>query len=173
MSRSRPRFHRFVVAQARNALLRPGPDPTYADGDDATWMAVDWPSMTRRLPILGSAMNFVDTGGDGPAIVWIHGLSGVWQNWLLNIPAFMGTHRCIAPDLPGFGLSDPPREKITIEGYARAIDALCLELDIERVTIVGNSMGGFTGAEVALDFATRVERLVLVSAAGLSTEYAH
>ena len=164
-------MHRFVATQARNALLRPGPDPTYADGDDASWQAVDWSTMLRRVQVLGSAMNVVDTGGDGPPIVWIHGLGGCWQNWLLNLPAFMATNRCIAMDLPGFGFSELPREPITIQNYARAVDALCQEFGLERVTVVGNSMGGFIGAEVALSFATRVERLVLVSAAGLSVEY--
>ena len=170
MADGRPPIHRIVTAQARNALLRPGPDPTYADGDDASWMGVDWPSLTRRMRVLGSEMNVVDTGGDGAAILWLHGLGGIWQNWLLNIPAFMDTHRCIAPDLPGFGESEMPVDRISIKGYARAIDALCQQLDVDRVTIVGNSMGGFVGAEVALEFGTRVERLVLVSAAGLSTE---
>ncbi len=178
MPEGRPPLHRLVAVQARNALLRPGPDATYADGDDSSWMRVDWPSVTRRVTVLGSEMHVVDTAADargagaaGAAIVWIHGLGGVWQNWLLNIPRFMGEHRCIAMDLPGFGLSEMPREPITIKNYARSVDALLQELGVDRVTVVGNSMGGFIGAEMALEFATRVERLVLVSAAGLSVEY--
>src|SRR3954470_16759737 len=85
-----------------NALRRPGADETYADGDDSTWLSVDWPSMTRHVEILGRTMNFVDTGGStqptsssatgGPAMVFVHGLGGRWQNWLLNIPAFTGSH---------------------------------------------------------------------------------
>ena len=51
------------------------------------------------------------------------------------------------------------------------VDALCDELGIECPVVVGNSMGGFVGAELALSFPTRVERLVLVAAAGLTTEY--
>ena len=165
-----------MSAVVHGAVLRPGPDPTYADGDDSTWTTVDWPSLTRTELVLGRRVRVIDTGPAdataSPPLLFIHGLGGLWQNWLLNIPAFMGTHRCIAPDLPGFGASEPPRDKISIKGYARAIDALCRELGVDRVTIVGNSMGGFTGAEVALEFATRVERLVLVSAAGLSAEVA-
>jgi pimeloyl-ACP methyl ester carboxylesterase len=154
-----------------NGLLRSGPDETYADGDDATWMGVDWPSMTRRLVIEGREVNLVDTGGsDRPVLVFVHGLSGSWQNWLLNIPAFMGSHRVIAPDLPGFGESPMPREEVSIKGYARVLDALLQELGVESAVFVGNSMGGFVAAELALSFATRVERLVLVSAAGLSIE---
>jgi pimeloyl-ACP methyl ester carboxylesterase len=104
-------------------------------------------------------------------MVFVHGLGGRWQNWLLNIPAFMATHRCIALDLPGFGESEMPAEEISIKGYAKALDALLGELEVESAVFIGNSMGGFVSAEIALSHTTRVERLVLVSAAGLSIEY--
>jgi pimeloyl-ACP methyl ester carboxylesterase len=156
-----------------NAVFRPGPDDTYADGDDSTWMSVEWPALTREVILLGRRMNVIDTGprGDAPPILFLHGLGGVWQNWLLNIPAFMGSHRVVAPDLPGFGRSEMPAGKISIQGFARVIDALCGELGLEDPIVVGNSMGGFIGAELAIAFPTRVRRLVLVSAAGLSVEH--
>jgi pimeloyl-ACP methyl ester carboxylesterase len=167
-----PAVHRQMTAVARNALLRPGADPDYADGDDATWLDVDWRSLHRTLEIEGRSVETIDTGGeDKPVLLWIHGLSGLWQNWLLNIPAFMDRYRCVAPDLPGFGESEMPREEISISGYARAVSALCDELDVENPVVIGNSMGGFVGAELAISEPTRVEKLVLVSAAGLSTEY--
>jgi len=156
-----------------NGLLRPGADATYADADDASWMSVDWPAYTRRVLVEGREVTTIDTGGtDRPVIVFVHGLSGTWQNWLLNIPAFMDSHRVIAPDLPGFGESPMPREKISIKVYARILDALLRSLGVESAVVVGNSMGGFVAAELAISFATRVERLVLVSAAGLSIEEA-
>jgi pimeloyl-ACP methyl ester carboxylesterase len=119
-------------------------------------------------------MNVIEIGPDGgrePAgtIVWIHGLSGSWQNWLENLPVFARTHRCIAMDLPGFGESEMPADGISIGGYAQTVDALLRELGVERASIVGNSMGGFIGAEIAIQFSTWVDRLVLVSAAGIST----
>src|SRR4051812_1322825 len=117
--------HRQFLALARNGLLRPGPDPTYADGDDAAWMGVDWPSLTRRVEVLGRQVNVVDTGpvagSDAPPLVFVHGLGGLWQNWLLNIPPFMGRHRCVALDLPGFGGSEMPAEPISIQGYGRVV----------------------------------------------------
>jgi pimeloyl-ACP methyl ester carboxylesterase len=156
-----------------NGLLRPGADATYADGDDATWRSVDWPALTRRVTVEGREVNVIDTGGAaGPPIVFVHGLGGVWQNWLLNIPAFMGSHRVIAPDLPGFGESPMPRETISIKGYARIVDGLLEALGVSSAVVVGNSMGGFVSAELAIAFPERVERLALVSAAGLSIEYA-
>jgi pimeloyl-ACP methyl ester carboxylesterase len=154
-----------------NGVRRPGPDASYADGDDSTWTQLDWPSLTRRVPVLGREVNVVDTGGAGPPLLFVHGLGGCWQNWLLNIPAFMGRHRVIAPDLPGFGESEMPTEEISIRNYAHAVDVLCDGLGVESVSVVGNSMGGFVGAELALSFPTRVRSLVLVSAAGLSIEY--
>jgi pimeloyl-ACP methyl ester carboxylesterase len=163
--------HRQLEALARNALLRPGADDTYADGDDATWMSVDWPSLTRTVAIAGRRVNVVDTGGDGPPILFVHGLSGAWQNWLLTIPAFMGTHRCIAPDLPGFGASEMPAGEISVAAYADTVDRLCTALGVDCPAVVGNSMGGFIAAELAVDFPTRVERLVLVDAAGISIEH--
>jgi pimeloyl-ACP methyl ester carboxylesterase len=160
----------------RETIFRAGPDPEYADGDDAAWMGVDWPSLQRTLDLDGQQVNVLDTGvpaaGDEgrPALLFIHGWSSNWQVFLLNIAAFMETHRVLALDLPGFGASEMPPEGITIRGYASTVDAMCDALGVERVAVVGNSMGGFVGAELALSFETRVERLVLVSAAGLSTE---
>ena len=155
----------------RNGVLRPGADATYADGDDAAWLDVDWPALQRPLELNGRRVNVLDTGGSGPPLLFLHGWASNWQVFLLNIAAMMGTHRCLALDLPGFGFSEMPAEPITIRGYARTVDAMCDALGVECVSVVGNSMGGFVGAELALSFDTRVDRLVLVSAAGLSTEY--
>jgi pimeloyl-ACP methyl ester carboxylesterase len=166
-----PGFLGQVRALPGNAFVRTPPDPNYADGDDSTWMSVDWPALTRTELILGRRVNVIDTGGSGPPLLFIHGLGGLWQNWLLNIPAFMDRFRVVAPDLPGFGGSELPAGRISIQGLARVIDALCARLELESPVVVGNSMGGFVGAELALAFPTRVSRLVLVSAAGLSVEH--
>jgi pimeloyl-ACP methyl ester carboxylesterase len=168
-----PRVHRQAMALMRNGLLRPGPDPTYADGDDATWMTLDWSAYTRRLTVDGRAVHVIDTGGDGSPLLFIHGLGGVWQNWLLNISAFLDSHRCVALDLPGFGQSEMPAGEISIHGHAEAVHEVCRQLGIDCPVVIGNSMGGFVGAELALSYPTRVAKLVLISAAGLSTEYLH
>jgi pimeloyl-ACP methyl ester carboxylesterase len=132
------------------------------------WMDIDWREHLRWVGVEGRRMNVLDYG-EGPPLVFIHGLSGCWQNWLENIPYFARGHRVIAVDLPGFGQSECPVEPISISGYARTIDALMQELGIDSAQVVGNSMGGFIGAELAISFPARVERLVLVAAAGLTT----
>ena len=63
-----------------------------------------------------------------------------------------------------------PREQISIPGYARFLDALCDDARDRARVVVGNSMGGFVGAELAVVAPQRVERLVLVSAAGIANE---
>jgi len=105
----------------------------------------------------------------GQTIVFVHGLSGCWCNFLEQIPVLAREHRVIALDLPGFGSSPMPAARISIPAYGRTLDALFGELGIDAAAVVGNSMGGFIGAELAIAFPQRVERLILVSAAGIST----
>jgi pimeloyl-ACP methyl ester carboxylesterase len=107
--------------------------------------------------------------GEGPPLLFVHGLTGSWPNWLEQLPVFAATHRVIALDLPGFGRSPMPTGDISISAYARTLDALLDALDVDAVAAVGNSMGGFVSAELAINLPQRVERLVLVAAAGLST----
>jgi pimeloyl-ACP methyl ester carboxylesterase len=155
-------------------IRSPAPAGADAYGPEgrSEWLDVDWAAHLKWASLPGAAVNYVDIG-EGPVLVFIHGLSGCWQNWLENIPFFARSHRVIAVDLPGFGASPLPTEKITIRGYAGIVDALLDSLGIERAVVVGNSMGGFIGAELAIEFATRVEKLVLVSAAGLTTMERH
>jgi pimeloyl-ACP methyl ester carboxylesterase len=132
------------------------------------WLDVDWRAHQRWTVINDSPVNVVELG-EGPPVLFVHGLSGSWPNWLEQLPVFARTHRVIAPDLPGFGRSPMPTGEISISAYARTLDALLDALGVDAATVVGNSMGGFVAAELAINFPQRVERLVLVSAAGLST----
>ena len=144
-------------------------DATYGATADPDWRETDWSEHLNWAEVEGVPMNYVDVGeGDGNPVVFIHGLSGSWQNWLENLPYFAQKRRCIAMDLPGFGYSPMPKEKISIKGYARQVDALCEQLGLGECVIVGNSMGGFIAAELAIRFPARVERAVLVAAAGIS-----
>jgi pimeloyl-ACP methyl ester carboxylesterase len=157
-----------VETASRNG--RHAPD-VYGPSGRSPWLDVDWRAHQRWVSVAGQPVNTIDLG-DGPPLVFLHGLSGSWPNWLEQLPVFADSRRVIAMDLPGFGHSPMPLERITISGYARLLDGLFEELGIDAATIVGNSMGGFISAELAIAFPERVERLVLVSPAGLST-YRH
>src|SRR4051794_31286359 len=168
------------VRKLISSTARPGnPRRAPRAGDDygavaqPDWRDVNWQEHLRQFDIDGAAVNFVDYGEGSPdlhPVVFVHGLGGCWQNWLENIPRLAAEgRRVIALDLPGFGFSEMPRDEISISGYGRCVNAVCDELDVGEVIIVGNSMGGFTAAETAIQYPERVSRLVLNSAAGLTT----
>ncbi len=170
----------------------------YGPSGRPPWLEVDWREHQRWVCVEGQPVNTIDMG-EGPPIVFVHGLTGSWPNWLEQLPVFaarasargsnaqgseissalptfdrpagsaIGGHRVVAMDLPGFGSSPMPREPITIPLYAHLLDGLLDELGIDAAAVVGHSMGGFVSTELAIAFPARVERLVLVSAAGLST----
>jgi pimeloyl-ACP methyl ester carboxylesterase len=155
-------------------------------GGRSEWMDVDWRTHQRWLVIDGQPVNTIELGPERAAgatgeadahqpLVFVHGLSGSWPNWLEQLPVFAAERRVVTLDLPGFGHSPMPAGQhlpgtgISISGYARLLDRLLGELGINAAAVVGNSMGGFIAAELAIAFPQRVERLVLVSAAGIST----
>jgi pimeloyl-ACP methyl ester carboxylesterase len=161
--------------QVARTLVNPGEDSAagYGTRGRAEWLDVDWSQHYHHATIDGADVAYVEIGpADGDPIVWIHGLGACWQTWLENLPFFARTHRCIALDLPGFGQSPLPDDwDVSIERYAGVVDGLCDHLGIHRAIVVGNSMGGFIGIALAIHFGTRVDRLVLVSAAIFWQEY--
>lgn len=180
---SAPRGKRIVTSALGGVLpstARPAPPwAARKAGDDygapATpdWRDVDWTDRVRDVEIEGRRIRYAELGEAGaadgvPPVVFVHGLGGDWQNWLENLPAAAAGRRALALDLPGFGSSEMPAEKISIAGYARIVDGWCEQLGLGQVVIVGNSMGGFIGAELAISYPWRVERLALVAAAGIS-----
>jgi pimeloyl-ACP methyl ester carboxylesterase len=145
-------------------LLHPGPDSDYGRRGRSEWLDVPWDRHQYRTQIDGRDANHVDVG-EGPTLVFVHGLGASWQSWLENIPEFARDHRVVAMDLPGFGCSDLPDGDISIEYYANWVFRLLDELGIEAGAVVGNSMGGFIAAEMAIRRPERVQRLAVVSAA--------
>ena len=153
------------------AARRAGDD--YGAPASPDWRDVNWSPYVHSVEIDGRRVNYVDYGDarDGARpVVLVHGLAACWQCWLETIPRLAAEgRRVIAPDLPGFGDSEMPREDISIEGYGRIVESLCDELDLGQVVVVGHSMGGFMAAEFAIQYPDRGERLVLQAAAGIST----
>ena len=134
---------------------------------DREWTRIDWRGHLRRVELPGASVNYVEIG-EGEPLLFIHGVSGCWQNWLENLPHFAAAgRRCVALDLPGFGGSPMPEWPITMEGYGRLVRDFCEKLGLGGATLVGNSMGGLVATELALAAPDAFERLVLVSAAGI------
>ncbi len=135
---------------------------------DPEWLKIDWREHLHRVDLPGAEVNYAEIG-EGEPILFVHGLGGCWRNWLENLPHFGRTHRAIAIDLPGFGESPVPSWPIDMPNYGRLIHDFCEKLGIDRVAaLVGNSMGGFVSTEAVIEEPSRFEKLVLVSAAGIS-----
>ncbi|MFC1574545.1 alpha/beta fold hydrolase [Gemmatimonadota bacterium] len=102
--------------------------------------------------------------GEGPPILLLHG-NPTWSFLYRGIIIRLRKKfRCIAPDYPGFGLSDhPPGFRFTPEEHARTVTALIRELDLKNLTIMGHDWGGPIGMRVALDDVERVRALVMAN----------
>ena len=135
---------------------------------DPEWLKIDWRDHVRQVELPGATVHYAEIG-TGEPILFVHGLGGCWRNWLENLPHFGRTHRAIALDLPGFGDSPMPSWPIDMPTYGRLIHDFCEKLGIDRAAaLVGNSMGGFVSTEAAIERPSRFDKLVLVSAAGIS-----
>ena len=112
---------------------------------------------------------YLDTGGDGPPLVLVHGLGSNLSLWRDHIDPLSAAHRVLALDLPGFGVSSKHGVSGRMTDFADAVRGFVDALDLAPVTYVGVSMGGQIGLTLALEAPAVVERLVLVSPAGIET----
>jgi 3-oxoadipate enol-lactonase len=108
------------------------------------------------------AIHYLERGRGEPLIL-IHGLGSSGADWALQVPCLEGRCRLVVPDLPGSGHSEPLREGYSVEGMASALWALCDHLGIDRVHVVGFSLGGAVGLEMALQRPERVSKLGLIN----------
>ncbi|HMK87765.1 MAG TPA: alpha/beta hydrolase [Steroidobacteraceae bacterium] len=110
----------------------------------------------------GRALYYLERGRGEPLIL-IHGLGSSGADWALQVPALEKRFRLVIPDLPGSGHSAPPCGGLTIERLAASIWALSDHLGAARVNIVGFSLGGAVGLEMALQRPEAVRRLALIN----------
>jgi pimeloyl-ACP methyl ester carboxylesterase len=108
--------------------------------------------------------------GKGPAVLLIHGIGDSSDTWAELVPELARRHTVIAPDLLGHGLSDKPRGDYSVPAYANGMRDLLEVLDVDRVTLVGHSLGGGIAMQFAYQFPDRTERLALVSTGGLGRD---
>jgi pimeloyl-ACP methyl ester carboxylesterase len=119
---------------------------------------------TSRLAVRGCNIRLM-RGGAGQPLVVLHGASGA--GWLPYMQALSARFDVIAPEHPGFGESDAPDWLDTIHDLAYFDLDLLDALDLDRVHLVGISLGGWVAAELAVRDTSRLASLTLVGAAGL------
>lgn len=89
----------------------------------------------------GMRVHYQNYGKGKEAIVFVHGWTCNANFWKANIPAFTSSSRVIAIDLPGHGESDKPQTTYSMDLFARAINAVMQDAKVERVVLIGHSMG--------------------------------
>lgn len=99
---------------------------------------------------------------DGPTILLIHGLAADHEG-LLPLAAGWPDADVIAPDLPGFGKSEPLAGTHSLQAYARTLDAMCTELELSDVTVVGHSLGATIALVLAAEYPQRFTEVALLS----------
>ena len=129
----------------------------------------DRPFRLRHVRIHGHDVTY-RMAGDGPTVVLIHGIAGGSTTWRAVMPALAERYTVVAPDLMGHGGSAKPRGDYSLGAYASGIRDLLEVLGIERVTLLGHSLGGGVAMQLAYQFPERAERLVLVASGGLGKE---
>jgi pimeloyl-ACP methyl ester carboxylesterase len=123
----------------------------------------------RTVTLHGHELSYLDSG-TGPVVLFIHGILGSHRNWAHLIDRIDDNHRVIVPDLFGHGESAKPVGDYSLGAHAATMRDLLDRLGIERVTLVGHSLGGGIAMEFYYLFPERVERLVLVASGGLGRE---
>ena len=121
------------------------------------------------LNVAGMKVHMRDEGprDDPSPIVLLHGSAASLHTWDGWAEALRSSRRVVRFDLPGFGLTGPsPDGKYSIDNAIRLLIAMLDQLAIERAVLGGNSLGGVIAWRTALEYPTRVERLILVDSVG-------
>ena len=120
---------------------------------------------SKETTVFGQKIHYVEAGS-GPTVILLHGLGGSSEVWQFNLTALAEKYHVVVPDQIGFGKSDKPLVNYRIRTYVDFLDQFCKQLKIERASLVGNSMGGWIATAFTAAFPDRVDKLVLVDAAG-------
>jgi pimeloyl-ACP methyl ester carboxylesterase len=131
------------------------------------------PPPSDFIDVNGQLVHLRDEGprNDALPVVLLHGTSASLHTWEGWVAALKGRHRVITMDLPGFGLTGPNASgDYRADTYARFVLDVLDQLHVQRFTVGGNSLGGEIAWRIALRAPQRVQKLILVDAAGLPYE---
>ena len=119
------------------------------------------------IKVEGNNIRYLESGDSENILVLIHGLGASAERWDRVFHAFSQNYRVIAPDLIGFGYSDKPMVDYTPDFFSEFIGKLFIELKIKKPNIIGSSMGGQIVAEYTAANPENIDKMILVSPAGI------
>src|SRR5680860_1151599 len=105
-----------------------------------------------------------ETFGSGDPVLLLHGLGSNSKGWGLQKEPFAARHRVILTDLRGHGRTDRPPGPYSVPMFTADVVGLLDALDVPSVSVVGLSMGGMVGFQLAIDHPDRIKSLVVVNA---------
>lgn len=114
------------------------------------------------LQFEGLTLHYEDVG-EGTPVLCLHGLGSSGQDWEHVAPRLSARHRVLIPDARGHGRSDKPAGRYGVALFARDIAALCDRLGLTRLHVVGLSMGGMMGFQLAVERPDLVRSLTVVN----------
>ena len=124
---------------------------------------------SRRLETARGTLHYHEAG-DGPPLLCLHGSGpgvSAWANFSGNLDTFAERFRVLLLDFPGFGASEPTDEHPGIAAPRAVLDFM-EAMEIEKASILGNSMGGGVGARIAAEHPEKVARLATIGGVGLA-----
>ena len=121
----------------------------------------------KFLQIDDYKIRYLESGESKKTLVLVHGLGASAERWDQVIPLFAEKFHVVVPDLIGFGYSDKPIVDYTPEFFSDFLEKFFVEANIHRPSIIGSSLGGQISAEYVASHSRDVEKLILVSPAGV------
>lgn len=121
----------------------------------------------QYIDVNGLNIRYFSLGNVDPPLLLIHGTGESAADWFWVMPSLAERQRVIAIDLPGNGYSDKPQSDYSLEFLTQFLTDFLRVLKIDRVILVGNSLGGLISLLYALIYSQQVIALVLVDSAGL------
>jgi 2-hydroxy-6-oxonona-2,4-dienedioate hydrolase len=121
----------------------------------------------KTAVVFGQNIRYFE-GGQGPAVILLHGMGGDKEMWMGNFAALAAGYHVYTIDQIGFGHSDKPLLDYKIATFVDFLAAFMQTQNIAKATVVGNSFGGWIALDFAIQHPDMVEKLVLVDAAGLA-----
>ena len=125
--------------------------------------------MIKKFAKVGShKIHYIEAGSNSKkTIVLVHGLGASAERWEYVIPKLSKKYQVIAPDLIGFGYSDKPLLDYTPQFFAKFLSDFLETIGINHCNMIGSSLGGQIVAEYAIKYHEKIEKVVLVSPAGV------
>jgi pimeloyl-ACP methyl ester carboxylesterase len=157
-----------AIGQRPKPAPKPQPDIRLAEGRDrSTKDAQDAAIADKWATVFGAKIHYLEAGS-GPVVILLHGLGGSTANWAPTIAPLAQKYRVIVPDQIGFGKSDKPMLNYRVATLVDFLDGFYKQVGVQKASLVGNSLGGFTAAAFAIAHPDKVDKLVLVDAAGFA-----